>query len=170
MFTNKEKVAEIEQQLSQAKKNNVARFRNELLLREIQKVEQGSLSRNLDEAVKLKYNQVSEYITVSSLNIATMHQTMTQMNEMKSDLRDKQVNLGKRVADYVKTILEMLDVTWTVIEQFKCKAQKDKNIALDDHYAALVDAMLLKTKILQLSILIGTYSDPDFVTALQTLR
>ncbi|KAL9547718.1 hypothetical protein PS6_006985 [Mucor atramentarius] len=170
MFTNKEKVAEIEQQLSQAKKNNVVRFRNELLLKEIQKVEQGSLSRNLDEAIKLKYNQVSEYITVSSLNIATMHQTMIQMNEMKSDLRDKQVNLGKRVADYVKTILDMLDVTWTVIEQFKCKAQKDKNIALDDHYAALVDAMLLKAKILQLSILIGTYSDPDFVTALQTLR
>lgn len=68
------------------------------------------------------------------------------MNETKSKLRDKQVNLGKRVAHYVKTILEMLDVTWTVIEQFKYKAQKDKNIALDGHYAALVDAMLLKAK------------------------
>lgn len=100
----------------------------------------------MDKAIKLKYNQVSEYITVSSLNISTIHQTVTHMNETKSKLRDKQVNLGKRVAHYVKTILEMLDVTWTVIEQFKYKAQKDKNIALDGHYAALVDAMLLKAK------------------------
>ncbi|KAL0144272.1 hypothetical protein V8B55DRAFT_1433594 [Mucor lusitanicus] len=172
MSTSQEQALEIEQQLSQAKKNNVIRFRNELLLKEIQKVEnqQGSLSRNLDEAIKLKYNQVSEYITASSLNITTIHQTMIHMNGMKSKLRDRQANLGKRVADYVKTILEMLDVTWTVIEQFKYKAQKDKNMALDDHYAALVDAMLLKTKILQLSILIGTYDDPDFIIALQTLR
>ncbi|GAN09460.1 hypothetical protein MAM1_0269c08989 [Mucor ambiguus] len=170
MSTSQEQVSEIERQLSQAKKNNVIRFRNELLLKEILKVEQGPLSRNLDEAIKLKYNQVSEYITASTLDITTMHQTMIHMNEMKSKLRDKQANLGKRVADYVKTILEMLDVTWTVIEQFKYKAQKDKNITLDDHYAALVDAVLLKTKILQLSILIGTYDDPDFIIALETLR
>ncbi|KAL9557816.1 hypothetical protein MBANPS3_001207 [Mucor bainieri] len=146
MSTSHDQASEIARQLSQAKKNNVIRFRNELLLKEIQKVEQGSLSRNLDEAIKSKYNRVSEYITASSLNIATIHQTMVHLNEMKSELREKQANLGKRVAGYVKTILEMLDVTWTVIEQFKYKAQKDKNIALDNHYAALVDAMLLKTK------------------------
>ncbi|CAO3652322.1 unnamed protein product [Mucor fragilis] len=39
MSTSQEQASEIEQQLSQAKKNNVIRFRNELLLKEIQKVE-----------------------------------------------------------------------------------------------------------------------------------
>lgn len=71
---------------------------------------------------------------------------MIHMNEKRSELRDKQLNLGKKVAEYVKTILEILDVTWTVIEQFKYKAQKDKNVAFDEHYAALVDTMLLKAK------------------------
>lgn len=108
--------------------------------------QQQSLSRNLDEAIKLKYDQVSDYITISSFSISTIHQTMIHMNEKRSELRDKQLNLGKKVAEYVKTILEILDVTWTVIEQFKYKAQKDKNVAFDEHYAALVDTMLLKAK------------------------
>ncbi|KAI8646683.1 hypothetical protein BD408DRAFT_428387 [Parasitella parasitica] len=173
MSSSKEKAQEFEQQLSLAKKDNIIRFKNELLLDELIKIEksqQQSLSRNLDEAIRLKYSQVSEFITISSFSISSIHQTMLQMDEKRSEIRDKQSKLGVKVAEYVKTILEVLDITWTVIEQFKYKAQKDKNIAFDEHYAALVDTLLLKAKILQLSVLIGTYDDPEFIAALETLR
>ncbi|CEP12270.1 hypothetical protein [Parasitella parasitica] len=181
MSSNKEKALEIEQQLTLAKKENIIRFRKEsskLVLIFIltgneslsdDPSQQQSLSRNLNEAIKLKYNQISEYITISSFSIHTIHQTMLQMDEQRSELGEKRLNLGIKVANYVKTVLEVLDETWTVIEQFKYKAQKDKNIAFDEYYGALVDTMLLKAKILQLSVIIETYDDPEFIAALDTL-
>lgn len=63
-----------------------------------------------------------------------------------SSIPNKRKILGEKIASYVKTILELLDVTWSIIEEFKYKMEKDKNIQFDEYYTSLVDSLLIRVK------------------------
>jgi hypothetical protein len=45
-----------------------------------------------------------------------------------------------------QTVLQVLDVTWSIIEEFKHRYERDKNIQFDQHYTGLVDTLLIKVK------------------------
>ncbi|KAI8050091.1 hypothetical protein BDF21DRAFT_183816 [Thamnidium elegans] len=78
--------------------------------------------------------------------------------------------LGKKVADIVKIILSVLDVTWLIINEFKYTMEQEKNAKLDAYYTSTVNTLLLKVKIIHLSVLIATYDDDLFIQALESLH
>lgn len=66
-------------------------------------------------------------------------------------------------------ILKLLDTTWSIMERFKYKSQKEKNIYFDEYYMSLVDTLLLKVKTLHLTLLISIY-DEEFTSTLETIK
>ncbi|KAI8980387.1 hypothetical protein BDB01DRAFT_225351 [Pilobolus umbonatus] len=74
-----------------------------------------------------------------------------------------------KIGGYVKTVLEVLSVTWSVIEEFKYGKERERNKDLDDYYASLTDSLLLKVKTLHLSVLMATY-DPSMMETLSSIR
>lgn len=75
-----------------------------------------------------------------------MVKSSVSMEHEKSDLPKRRMLLGQKVANHVKTVLKILDVTWSIIEQFKYKMEKEKNIQLDEYYRSLVESLLSKVK------------------------
>ncbi|GAA5803611.1 hypothetical protein HPULCUR_009094 [Helicostylum pulchrum] len=108
------------------------------------------------ESLVLKLNQVSEYMVKSSITL----------DDMKMNLPKTRMTLGKKVADIVKTILNVLDVTWLIINEFKYTMEQEKNAKLDAYYTSTVNALLM----IHLSVLIATYDDASFIQALESLH
>ncbi|KAI7900940.1 uncharacterized protein BX663DRAFT_553585 [Cokeromyces recurvatus] len=153
-----------EQELTNAKANNFNRLKNEILLNEIKKLKENSLN----EAIQLKYNQVSDFISLSSM--VNIPETVEQLEKVQDEMNQKRSQLILKVTDYVKTALELLDVTWSIIEEYKFKSEKDKNEDLDHYYTTLVDTLLISIKILHLKVLLDTYEDEEMRTALVSLK
>ena len=68
------------------------------------------------------------------------------MNYVDPDLPKRRMLLGQKVANHVKTVLKILDVSWSIIEELKYRMEKDKDIQLDEYYASFVDSLLFKVK------------------------
>lgn len=75
-----------------------------------------------------------------------MAKSSISMNYADPDLPKRRMLLGQKVANHVKTVLKILDVTWSIIEQLKYKMEKDKNMQLDEYYTSFVDSLLFKVK------------------------
>jgi hypothetical protein len=84
---------------------------------------------------------------MEKLSLNNISDTLNLMEQQKTiNIPKKRKLLSEQVAYYVKTVLELLDVTWSIIEEFKYKMEMDKNIQFDEYYTTLVDTLLLKVK------------------------
>jgi hypothetical protein len=58
----------------------------------------------------------------------------------------RKVQMNKKISDYVNVVLEILDVTWHIIQEFKYKMGENESPTLDNYYNALSQTLLLKIK------------------------
>ncbi|KAG2205389.1 hypothetical protein INT47_007174 [Mucor saturninus] len=140
---------------SELEKTNLINLKNQLFSNEWHRSKE-----NMDDALKLKHERVLAFMEKSSLS----------MNYADPDLPKRRMLLVQKVANHVKTVLKILDVSWSIIEELKYRMEKDKDIQLDEYYASFVDSLLYKVKILHISVLIATYDDEQFLSALESLR
>ncbi|KAI8973389.1 hypothetical protein BDF20DRAFT_649246 [Mycotypha africana] len=164
------------------KQRNVQVLRNAIVLNEISSLESATesefLSLDLDSALMTKYDAIADYLKISSFTPEIIEEILQQHKEEKIEIHKKRMSLCQKVTDYVQTLLKMLDITWSVVEEFKLNHegqghpthQKAEHLSLESHYTNLVDNLLIKAKILHLNVLIQIYDDKDFTNALQTLR
>jgi hypothetical protein len=54
--------------------------------------------------------------------------------------------MNKKISDHVNVVLEILDVTWHIIQEFKYKMGENESPTLDNYYNALSQTLLLKIK------------------------
>lgn len=100
----------------------------------------------LDEAIQSQYKRVSDYLERLQIN-DSIYDTLSLMEEQKTvNIPNKRKILSEKVAHYVKTVLQLLDITWSIIEEFKYKMEMNKNIEFDNYYTTLVDTLLIKVK------------------------
>ncbi|KAI8098095.1 HAUS augmin-like complex subunit 4-domain-containing protein [Gilbertella persicaria] len=160
--------------MTNIQQEQVEHFKNKILLTELKKFEYDINTSSIPvqalvkEAIQLKHKKVKEFMSASS--ITSVQDIKQQIKQDEQDLVDKRALVESKVVYYVKTVLNILDVTWSVIEQFKYKAEKDKNIQFDNYYTSLVDTLLIKVKILHTSVLMNTYQGQEFITALESLK
>ncbi|KAI9361942.1 hypothetical protein BD770DRAFT_14318 [Pilaira anomala] len=98
-----------------------------------------------------------------------MTKSSITLDDMKINVPKRKVILGNSVIQVVKLILNVLDTTWLIIKEFKYKMERERHVHLDIYYTRIVDALLLKVKILHLSVLIATYDNAPFIQALESL-
>ncbi|KAI9318021.1 hypothetical protein BX666DRAFT_1578241 [Dichotomocladium elegans] len=65
--------------------------------------------------------------------------------------------------------LEILDIVWLILKEFKCHLEEEKNKTFDIYYCTLAESLLLSIKMLHITTLMTTY-DPQLTDALKSLR
>ncbi|CAO3590336.1 unnamed protein product [Absidia cylindrospora] len=138
----------------------------------------------IDNAIQLKYKQVAQLVSrfqpglqivipiqqeTANLLVSSVQRLCAKIEKSKITLLQKKLALSKEITAYVKVILELMDVLWVIIQEFKYTFEKDKNQALDAYLDSMVDSTLLYIRKLHLSILVATYDD-NLVTSLKSLR
>ncbi|OBZ81107.1 hypothetical protein A0J61_10844, partial [Choanephora cucurbitarum] len=132
----------------QPSNEQVKYFENEILMTELKKLEYDIDSSSipvevlLQEAIELKYKKINEFMQVSSID--SVQKLKQQLKTDKQTLMEKRLIVEGKVKKYIRTVLQTLDIIWSIIEQFKYKDQKCRNIAFDEYYTSLVDTMLVK--------------------------
>lgn len=75
-----------------------------------------------------------------------MAKSSITLDDTKMSLPTHRTIQGVKIANIVKTILSVLDVTWLIINEFKYTMEQEKNAKLDAYYTSTVNALLLKVK------------------------
>lgn len=113
----------LQEQLEKNRDQQLANIKNEIILSSSRKIENDPTGLLLDEAIQSKHQRVTAYL--EKLSISSLPDTIKHMEVQKlTSIPNKRKILGEKIATYVKTILELLDVTWSIIEEFKYKMEK----------------------------------------------
>ncbi|KAI8338059.1 HAUS augmin-like complex subunit 4-domain-containing protein [Chlamydoabsidia padenii] len=138
----------------------------------------------LDKAIIKKYSQVAHLVSQyhpgfrqilpiqqenADLLVSSVQHLCAKIQNSKIDLTSKKIILSNEITAYVKVILELLDVIWLIIREFKCGFEKEKNEALDAYLDAMVDALFMRIRSFHISVLMATY-DKHLVASLESLR
>ncbi|SAL99646.1 hypothetical protein [Absidia glauca] len=138
----------------------------------------------LDEAIQTKYDKVGLLISqyhpglgqvipiqqdTAHLLVSSVQQLSTKIQNSKFDLTSKKLMLSNEMILYVKVILELLDIIWLIIQEFKYKSEKEKNQTFDNYLGSMVDSLLLRIRSLHVTIMTATY-DEGLVASLTSLR
>ncbi|CAO3614774.1 unnamed protein product [Cunninghamella echinulata] len=137
----------------------------------------------IDKSIQKKYinvvNLVSQYQPhlqgknikqqEADLLVESVKQLCNKIQKTSINLIHQKLSLSKQVTDFVKVILEILDVFWLIIQEFKLNFEKQKNQTMDTYFNHLADSVLLRIRILHLTILSETY-DQGLTTSLESLK
>ncbi|KAI8089512.1 HAUS augmin-like complex subunit 4 [Halteromyces radiatus] len=143
------------------------------------------ITKQVDQVIQGRYRQVVQLVAQyqpdiqqqgmliersnAQLVVSSVDQLYTKLQDASIDLIHKKISLSNEITRYVKVILELLDVLWMIIQEFKYTFEKEKNLTLDAYLGIMADAVLLRRKKLHLSILTATYDD-QLVASLHSLR
>ncbi|KAI9033846.1 HAUS augmin-like complex subunit 4 [Phycomyces nitens] len=100
---------------------------------------------------------------------STVEKIQNELQQRQFEMPLRRIRLTRLVVECIKLMLEVLDTTWSIMEEFRLKHEKDMNTVYDEHLGVMVDSIILKTKILHISVLLTTYDKP-MVPALESLR
>ncbi|KAI8882328.1 hypothetical protein K501DRAFT_101095 [Backusella circina FSU 941] len=131
--------------------------------------------QHLEQQLQSKYDAVKKYILTSHPDIKGdiiqhVRQKQDWIKKTQLQVAHRKVMMDKKISEYVTTVLEILGVTWHIIQEFKYKLRNDEDTTtLDSYYNTLSQTLLLKIKTLHVSVLLGTY-DKEFIFALSSLR
>ncbi|KAL0085003.1 HAUS augmin-like complex subunit 4 [Phycomyces blakesleeanus] len=100
---------------------------------------------------------------------STVEKIKNGLQQRRFDMPLGRIKLTRLVVECIELMLEVLDTTWSIMEEFRLKHEKEMNTVYDEHLGVMVDSIILKTKILHISVLLTTY-DKTMVPALESLR
>ncbi|KAJ8654932.1 hypothetical protein O0I10_009327 [Lichtheimia ornata] len=118
----------------------------------------------VDAAMQAKYEQVMHLL--GSDNIQLVQDKQQSLQQSRGRLILKRRMLTRLVNHYIKLIIKTLKTVWLIIKSYEMDERKKETFTA--YYCALTDTLLLRIKILRLTMLLKMY-DADFVNALKSL-
>ncbi|KAI7876189.1 hypothetical protein K492DRAFT_239920 [Lichtheimia hyalospora FSU 10163] len=118
----------------------------------------------IDAAIQAKYEQVTHLF--GSDTIQLVREKQQQLQQSRGRVLLKRRTLTRLVNHYIKIILQTLKTVWFIIKSYEMDDRKKQ--VFTAYYSALSDTLLLRIKILRLTMLLKLY-DADLVNALKSL-
>ncbi|CDS07001.1 hypothetical protein LRAMOSA09524 [Lichtheimia ramosa] len=118
----------------------------------------------IDTAMQAKYKQVIHLLGSDDIQVVQEKQQSLQQTRQRVLLKRRM--LTRLVNHYIKLIINTLKTVWLIIKSYEMDDQRKQVFMV--YYGALTDTLILRIKILRLTMLLKMY-DADFVNALKSL-